>query len=105
MRAPAVITLSIANVSKIFKQVNIHKAAGPNGLPGCVLRACVDQLASALTDILSLTESLVPTCFKQTTIVPVPKEAKATCLNLGLPGRPPTGGKGRQQLIFHADPQ
>ena len=23
----------------------------------------------------------MPTCFKQTTIVPVPKEAKATCLN------------------------
>jgi hypothetical protein len=37
MRAPAVpddcvITLSIANLSKTFKQVNIHKAAGPEGL-------------------------------------------------------------------------
>jgi hypothetical protein len=42
MRAPAVpdncgITLSVASVSKTFKQVNIHKAAGPDGLPGCVL--------------------------------------------------------------------
>ena len=42
MRAPAVpddcvITLTVANVSKTFKQVNIHKAAGPEGLPGCVL--------------------------------------------------------------------
>jgi hypothetical protein len=42
MSAPAVlkdcvITLSAANVSKTFKQVNIHKAAGPDGLPGCVL--------------------------------------------------------------------
>ena len=44
MRAPAVpedcvITLSVTDVSKTFKQVNIHKVAGPDGLPGCVLRA------------------------------------------------------------------
>ena len=27
------ITLSVADVSKTFKQVNIHKAVGPDGLP------------------------------------------------------------------------
>ena len=77
------IMFSIADVSKTFKQVNIHKAAGPNGLPGCVLKACADQLASVFTDIfnLSLSESVISTCFKQTTIVPVPKKAKVTCLN------------------------
>jgi hypothetical protein len=81
MRAPAVpddnvITLSIADVSKTFKQVNIHKAAGLDRLPGRVLRACADQLVSVFTDLfnLSLTESVIPTCFKQTTIVPVPKK-------------------------------
>ena len=42
MRASAVaydcvITLSIADVSKTFKQVIIHKDAGPDGLPGRVL--------------------------------------------------------------------
>ena len=78
-----VITLSIANVSKTFKQVNIHKAAGPDGLPGCVLRECAEQLAGVFTDIfnMSLIESVIPTCFKQTTIVSVPKNTKATCLN------------------------
>ena len=88
IRAPAVseacvITLCAADVSKTFKQVNIHKAAGPDGLPGRVLRACADQLASVFTDIfnMSLTESVIPTCFKQTTIVPVLKNTKATCLN------------------------
>ena len=88
MRAPAVpdncvIMLSVANVSKNFKQVNIHKAAGPDRLPGRVLKACADQLASVFTDIfnLSLTESAIPTCFKQTTIVPVHKKAKVACLN------------------------
>jgi hypothetical protein len=77
------ITLHIADVSKNFKQVNIHKCVGPNGLPGRVPKACADQLASAVTDIfnLSLSESVTTTCFKQNTIVPVPKTAKVTCLN------------------------
>ena len=85
MRAPAVpedrvIMLSAADVSKNFRQVNIHKAAGPDGLPGLVMRACVDQLASVFTDIfnLSLSESVIPTCFKQTTVVSVPKNTKVT---------------------------
>ena len=44
MRAPAVledcvIMLSAADMSKTFRQVNIHKAAGPDGLPGRVLQA------------------------------------------------------------------
>jgi hypothetical protein len=55
-RAPAVlddcvITLSVADVNKIFKQVNIHKAVRPDGLPGRGLKACVHQLSSVFTDI------------------------------------------------------
>ena len=78
-----VITHSAADVSKTFKQVNIHKDTGPDGLPGRVLRACADQLASVFTDIfnLSLSESVIPTCLMHTTIVPVPKNTKGTCLN------------------------
>ena len=30
---------------------------------------------------MSLIESIIPTCFKQTTMVPVPKNTKGTCLN------------------------
>ena len=40
--------------------------------------------SEVLADFLdqSLTESAIPTCcFKQTTIVPVPKNTKVTCLN------------------------
>ena len=74
--------LSTADVSKTFKQVNVHKAAGPDRLPGHVLQACADQLASVLNDIfnLSLSESVIPTCFRQTTLVPVPKNTKVTCV-------------------------
>jgi hypothetical protein len=67
MSAPAVpddcvVSFSVANVSKMFKQVNIHKAAGPDGLPGWVLRACAGQLGSIFTDIfnLSLAQSVIP---------------------------------------------
>ena len=75
------------SVSKIFKQVNIHKATGPDGLPERKLRACTDHLASGFTDIfnLSLTQFVIPTYFKQTAIVPVPKNDKVTCLNLYRP--------------------
>jgi hypothetical protein len=88
MRASAVpedcvITLSAADVSKTFKQVSIHKAAGPDGLPECVLRAHSDHLASVFTENVNLfmSESVIPKCFKQNTIVPVPKNTKATCQN------------------------
>jgi hypothetical protein len=44
--------------------------------------ACADQLASVFTDIfnLSLSESVITTCFKQTTIVPVHKNTKLIAL-------------------------
>ena len=52
-----------------------------------MLRACADQLAGVFTDIfnMSLIESVIPTCFKQITIVPMPKNTKATCLNVYRP--------------------
>ena len=61
-----VITLSVADLSKTFKQVNIYMAARQDRLPGRVLLACADQLASVFTGIfnMSLIESVIPTCFK-----------------------------------------
>ena len=77
------LSLTVADVSKTFKRVNPHKAAGPDGIPSRVLRACTDQLAGVFTDILnrSLSQSVVPTCFKMATVVPVPKKAKITEVN------------------------
>ena len=40
-----------------------------------------DQLASVFTDIFNLSLTVIPTCFKQSTTVPVPKNTKVTCLN------------------------
>ncbi len=77
------ISISVADVTRSFKRVNIHKAVGPDGIPGRVLRACAFQLAGVFTDIfnLSLSLSVVPLCFKKSTIVPIPKKNKITCLN------------------------
>ncbi len=77
------LTLSVADVTRSFKRVNIRKAVGTDGIPGRVLKACVFQLAGVFTDIfnLSLSLSVVPSCFKKSTIVPIPKKNKITCLN------------------------
>ncbi|KAK1804908.1 hypothetical protein P4O66_019284, partial [Electrophorus voltai] len=47
------------------------------------VRECADQLADVLTDIFSISLSctIVPTCFKTTTIIPVPKKSMESCLN------------------------
>ncbi len=73
------ISISVADVTQSFKRVNIHKAVGPDGIPGRVLRACAFQLARVFTDIfnLSLSLSVVPLCFKKSTIVPIPKKNKS----------------------------
>lgn len=68
------ISLSKADVSKVFKQVNTRKTAWPDGFPGCVIRACADQPAGIFTDIfiLSLSQSQIPARFELTMIIPVP---------------------------------
>ncbi|KAK1792065.1 hypothetical protein P4O66_001844 [Electrophorus voltai] len=59
------------------------KAVGPDGICGRVLKACADQLAPVFTDIfnLSLTLRIVPSSFKRSTIVPVPKKPRPSSLN------------------------
>ncbi len=55
------LSISVAVVTRSFKRVNIHKAMGPDGIPGRVLKACAFQLAGVFRDIfnLSLSRSVV----------------------------------------------
>ncbi|KAK1787377.1 hypothetical protein P4O66_002869 [Electrophorus voltai] len=78
-----VLCLTVAEVMRTLRGVNPRKAAGPDNIPGRVLRECADQLADVLTDIFNISLSciVVPTCFKTTTIVPVPKKSTVSCLN------------------------
>ncbi|KAI3370889.1 hypothetical protein L3Q82_007400 [Scortum barcoo] len=61
------------------KKISSAEAPGPDGIPGRALKVCADQLADVVfADIfnMSLLQSVVPTCFKETIIVPVPKKTK-----------------------------
>ena len=67
-----------------FEASNTEACMRASAVPDdCVITACADQLGSVFTDIFNLspTESVIPTCFKQTTIVPVTKNTNVTCLN------------------------
>ncbi len=78
-----VFTLSEDKVRRELKRVNVRKAAGPDGITGRVLRSCADQLVGLFTSIFneSLATSVVPTSFKKSVIIPVPKNSKPSCLN------------------------
>ncbi len=77
------ITVSEDEVRRALKRVNIRKAAGPDGITGQVLRSCAVQLAGLFTSTFneSLATSVVPTSFKKSIIIPVPKNNKPSCLN------------------------
>lgn len=67
-----------------LQAVNPRKAGGPDGVSGCVLRECADQLAGIFTRIFnkSLAQSTVPPWLKASTIVPVvPKKPHISSLN------------------------
>ncbi len=67
---------SRADVGRSFKMINPYKSPS---IPGRALKVCAD----VFTDIfnMSLLQSVVPTCFKKSTIVPVPKKTKTLYLN------------------------
>ncbi len=78
-----VMTLSPDSVRRSFSRINARKAPGPDNIPGRVLRDCAVELTDIFTDIfnISQTQAVVPTCFKATTIIPVPKKPSPSCFN------------------------
>ncbi len=78
-----VMTLSPDSVRRSLSRINARKAPGPDNIPGRVLRDCAVELTDVFTDIfnISLSQAVVPTCFKATTIIPVPKKSSPSCFN------------------------
>ncbi|KAK3561746.1 hypothetical protein QTP86_013312 [Hemibagrus guttatus] len=76
------LTVSSAEVRMALRKTNPKKAAGPDNIPGQALMVCSSELANLFTAIynLSLNRALVPTCFKSTIIIPLPKKNTVTCL-------------------------
>ena len=72
-----------AQVLRALKQVNPHKAMGPDGVHPRVLKACGEQLVGVYADIfnLSLSQAVVPRVFKSSIIIPVPKKPNSSTLN------------------------
>ncbi|KAI2667828.1 putative RNA-directed DNA polymerase from transposon BS [Labeo rohita] len=71
------------DVCKVFRKQKTRKAKGPDGVSPACLKACAVQLSSIFTLIFnrSLELCIVPSCFKCSTIIPVPKKPKITGLN------------------------
>eukprot|EP00061_Rhincodon_typus_P005174 g24384.t1 len=70
-------SITTADVRSFSLGVNPRKIVGWDGVPKQTFRSCADQLAEVFTDTfsLSLLQAEVSTCFKKTTIIPVPKKA------------------------------
>ena len=75
--------VSSSSVERSFSRQKVKKAAGPDGLTPRLLRSCAAQLAKVFTIIFNWSLSIrqVPVCFKEATIIPVPKKKNISCLN------------------------
>ncbi len=75
--------MTLDSVRRSLSRINARKAPGPDNIPGHVLRDCAVELTDVFTDIfnISLSQAVVPTCFKATTIISVPKKSSPSCFN------------------------
>ncbi len=78
-----VMTLSPDSMRRSLSRINARKALGPDNIPGRVLRDCAVELIDVFTDIfnISVSQAVVPTCFKATTNIPVTKKSSPSCFN------------------------
>ncbi len=75
--------ISEDDVRQVFIKNKRRKAPGPDGVSPACLKSCADQLAPIFTQIINRSLELceVPSCFKRSTIIPIPKKPKITGLN------------------------
>ncbi len=96
--------LSAADVRKTLSRINPRKAAGPDNIPGRVLKDSAAQVTDVLTDIFntSLSQAVVPTCLKSTMIIPVPKKSPVSCLKV-LPSHSTDSNHNEvfERLVMH----
>ncbi len=75
--------ISEDDVRQVFIKNKRRKAPGPDGVSPACLKSCADQLAPIFKQIFNRSLELceVPSCFKRSTIIPVPKKPQITGLN------------------------
>ncbi len=76
--------IQVWDMYNALRKINVKKAAGPDGLPGKLIREFACELSTPVTDIFnsSLSEGIVPQAWKDATIAPVPKETPARIAKL-----------------------
>ncbi|CAH1247347.1 NPC1 [Branchiostoma lanceolatum] len=76
---PCVDLCSIGEVKTLLKDLNPHKASGPDDLPTWTLKHYADDLAPVITHLFnaSYEEGVVPSIWKAANVVPVPKSKGA----------------------------
>ncbi len=77
------IQISKDEVCQVFWKQKRKQAPGPDSVTPACLKSCADQLAPIFTKIFNRLLELceVPSCFKHSTIIPIPKKSKITGLN------------------------
>jgi hypothetical protein len=77
------IILSEREVTDIFSRLNVRKAAGPDKIQGRVLKQCCCQLSYIFLKLfqLSLDTHNIPSLWKSSAIIPIPKKPKPSILN------------------------
>ena len=77
------LSISQDHVAALFKRTNIRKAAGPDAICGRTLHHCADQLSGVFSKIFQLCADgcVLPSLWKSSTIMPIPKLKKASDIN------------------------
>ncbi|KAL0163409.1 hypothetical protein M9458_042805, partial [Cirrhinus mrigala] len=80
---PPILQISEDEVHQVFRKNKRRKALGPDGVTPACLKTCADQLAPIFSQIFNRSLELckVPSCFKRSTIIPIPKKPKITGFN------------------------
>ena len=72
------ITVEVKGVLKLLQNINVNKAAGPDGIPNKLLKACAEEVAPALTNIfqISLDTGKLPEDWKMANVTPLFKKGE-----------------------------
>ena len=70
-------------VKKSLKSIRTNKSAGPDGIRGKILKACHKELAGVFQRLFqwSLDSYTIPSLWKSSTVIPIPKITKPAVLN------------------------
>ncbi|KAI4905891.1 hypothetical protein NFI96_014096 [Prochilodus magdalenae] len=83
------VNLTADQVRRQLQRLNMNKAAGPDGVPPRVLKACATQLCGVLQHVFNMSLCLqrVPVMWKTSCIVPVPKTPRPSDIKDYRPSR------------------